>query len=124
MIATFVLAASLAGQASPAHEPPPEPAAVETTPDTPHQAATEHAAEGAQHAEGAEHASEGHEGPSEILMHHVTDRPLGYRLDLGPIHIEPTRHLVFFVLAGAAFGMFAVFYHLYKAYKAVTGGKS
>ena len=29
-----------------------------------------------------------------------------------------------FVLAGAAFGMFAVFYHLYKAYKAVTGGKS
>jgi F0F1-type ATP synthase assembly protein I len=29
-----------------------------------------------------------------------------------------------FVLAGAAFGMFAVFYHLYKAYKAMTGGKS
>ena len=29
-----------------------------------------------------------------------------------------------FVLAGAAFGMFAVFYHLYKAYKAVTRGKS
>ena len=29
-----------------------------------------------------------------------------------------------FILAGAAFGMFAVFYHLYKAYKAVTGGKS
>ena len=28
-----------------------------------------------------------------------------------------------FVLVGAAFGMFAVFYHLYKAYKTVTGGK-
>lgn len=28
-----------------------------------------------------------------------------------------------FVLAGAAFGMFAVFYHLYKAYKTMTGGK-
>jgi F0F1-type ATP synthase assembly protein I len=28
-----------------------------------------------------------------------------------------------FVLVGAAFGMFAVFYHLYKAYKAITGGK-
>lgn len=25
-----------------------------------------------------------------------------------------------FVLAGAAFGMFAVFYHLYKAYKSMT----
>ena len=29
-----------------------------------------------------------------------------------------------FVLVGAAFGMFAVFYHLYKAYKSMTGGKS
>jgi F0F1-type ATP synthase assembly protein I len=29
-----------------------------------------------------------------------------------------------FVLAGAAFGMFAVFYHLYKAYKSMTGRKS
>ena len=28
-----------------------------------------------------------------------------------------------FVLAGAAFGLLAVFYHLYKAYK-MTGGKS
>jgi hypothetical protein len=28
-----------------------------------------------------------------------------------------------FVLAGAAFGMFAVFYHLYKAYKSMTGGR-
>jgi F0F1-type ATP synthase assembly protein I len=28
-----------------------------------------------------------------------------------------------FILAGAAFGMFAVFYHLYKAYKSTTGGK-
>ena len=28
-----------------------------------------------------------------------------------------------FVLAGAAFGMFAVFYQLYKAYKTMTRGK-
>jgi len=28
-----------------------------------------------------------------------------------------------FVLVGAAFGMFAVFYHLYKAYKTMTRGK-
>jgi F0F1-type ATP synthase assembly protein I len=28
-----------------------------------------------------------------------------------------------FVLVGAAFGLFAVFYHLYKAYKAMTGGR-
>jgi len=28
-----------------------------------------------------------------------------------------------FVLVGAMFGLFAVFYHLYKAYKTVTGGK-
>jgi len=28
-----------------------------------------------------------------------------------------------FVLVGAAFGLFAVFYHLYKAYKTMTGGK-
>jgi F0F1-type ATP synthase assembly protein I len=28
-----------------------------------------------------------------------------------------------FVLVGAAFGMFAVFYHLYKAYKSMTGGR-
>ena len=28
-----------------------------------------------------------------------------------------------FVLVGAAFGMFAVFYYLYKAYKSMTGAK-
>ena len=28
-----------------------------------------------------------------------------------------------FVLVGAAFGLFAVFYHLYKAYRSMTGGK-
>jgi len=28
-----------------------------------------------------------------------------------------------FVLLGAAFGLFAVFYHLYKAYRSMTGGK-
>jgi F-type H+-transporting ATPase subunit a len=105
VIAAFVLAASLAGQAAPAHEPPP-PAAGETTPDAAHQPATEHGAEGAPHAEGAEHAAagehaaEGHEGPSEILMHHVTDQPLG-GFDLGPVRVEITKHLVFLVLASA-----------------------
>jgi F-type H+-transporting ATPase subunit a len=87
VITAFVLAASLAGQAAPAHEPPP-PAAERPAPDTPHQAATEHAAEG-------------HEGPSEILMHHVTDQSLGYGFDLGPLRLEITKHLVFFVLASA-----------------------
>jgi F-type H+-transporting ATPase subunit a len=87
MIAAFVLAASLAGQPTPAHEPPP-PTAGETTPDAPHQAATEH-------------ATEGHEGPSEILMHHVTDHSLGYAFALGPFRLEITKHLVFFVLASA-----------------------
>ena len=28
-----------------------------------------------------------------------------------------------FVLVGAAFGLLAVFYHLYRAYKTMTGGK-
>ena len=88
MIATLLLAAALAGQAPPAHEPAPAPAAVE-------QASAEHG------AEGAGHEAEGHEGPSEILMHHVTDRPIGPAFAVGPFHFQPTRHLAFFVLASA-----------------------
>jgi F-type H+-transporting ATPase subunit a len=85
MIAALMLAAALAGQAPPAHEPEAPQAA----------ATTEHA------AEGAGHEAEGHEGPSEILMHHVTDQPLGYGFNLGPVRLEVTKHLVFFVLASA-----------------------
>ena len=88
MIATLLLAAALAGQAPPAHEPAPAPAAVE-------QASAEHGAEGAGHEAG------GHEGPSAILMHHVTDRPIGPAFAVGPFHFQPTRHLAFFVLASA-----------------------
>jgi F-type H+-transporting ATPase subunit a len=88
MIATLLLAAALAGQAPPAHEPAPAPAAVE-------QASAEHG------AEGAGHEAEGHEGPSEILMHHVTDRPIGRAFAVGPFHFQLTRHLAFFVLASA-----------------------
>jgi len=88
MIATLLLAAALAGQAPPAHEAAPAPAAVE-------QASAEHG------AEGAGHEAEGHEGPSEILMHHVTDRPIGPAFAVGPFHFQPTRHLAFFVLASA-----------------------
>ena len=88
MIATLLLAAALAGQAPPAHEAAQAPAAVE-------QASAEHG------AEGAGHEAEGHEGPSEILMHHVTDRPIGPAFAVGPFHFQPTRHLAFFVLASA-----------------------
>ncbi len=35
-------------------------------------------------------AEDGHGGPSEVIMHHVTDQPLG---------LFPSKHLVFFVLA-------------------------
>jgi F-type H+-transporting ATPase subunit a len=50
----------------------------------------------------AEAAAPSHgESPAEILMHHVTDQPLPRlpHFDLGPLHLEPTWHWVFFVLA-------------------------
>jgi F-type H+-transporting ATPase subunit a len=82
MIATVLLAAALAGQAAPAHEPPATAPAVEQ-------------------ASPAGHEAEGHEGPSEILMHHVMDRPIGPAFDLGPLHLQLTRHLAFFLVAAA-----------------------
>ena len=73
------------------------------------------AAPHAQHAEGApsahpeatagaeETSDAGHEGPAEILMHHVLDRPLAPagHADYGGLHFEPTRHLLFFVIVSA-----------------------
>src|SRR5436309_2004802 len=43
-------------------------------------------------------APEGH-SPAEVLLHHVTDSALFRHVDLGPFHLEPTKHLVFFVAA-------------------------
>jgi F-type H+-transporting ATPase subunit a len=43
-------------------------------------------------------AKEGH-NPAEVLLHHVTDSPLSRHLDYGSLHFEPTKHLVFFVVA-------------------------
>ena len=80
MIASVLLAAALAGQAAPAHEPKPAPA--------------EHG------APEAGHEAEGHGGPSEILMHHVTDEKYGTFV-LGPLDLGPTKHLVFFLVAAA-----------------------
>jgi len=84
MIAALLLTAALA-QEPPAHEPAPAPA---------HEQATAAGHEAA-------HEGEGHGGPAEILMHHVVDRPMGPAFDLGPLHVQPTRHLVFFLLASA-----------------------
>ena len=94
MIAALVLTAALASQEPPAHEPTPVPAAAG-------QEAAGHEAAGRETVghEAAGHESEEEEGPAAILMHHVTDRPLGHRFGVGPLHLEPTRHLIFFVLA-------------------------
>jgi F-type H+-transporting ATPase subunit a len=43
-------------------------------------------------------AKEGH-SPAEVLLHHVTDSPWSRHIDVGPLHFEPTKHLVFFVMA-------------------------
>ena len=48
--------------------------------------------------EGAEPAAQGHASPSEILMHHVLDKPLGH-LVIGPLDLGPTKHLLFFLAA-------------------------
>ena len=45
-------------------------------------------------------APEGH-SPAEVLMHHVTDSRWFRHYDVGPVHFEPTKHLVFFVVAAA-----------------------
>jgi F-type H+-transporting ATPase subunit a len=43
-------------------------------------------------------APEGH-SPAEVLLHHVTDSALFRHVDWGPLHFEPTKHLLFFVIA-------------------------
>jgi F-type H+-transporting ATPase subunit a len=40
-----------------------------------------------------------HEGPSEILMHHVLDQHLAHVV-IGPFDLGPTKHLVFFMAVG------------------------
>jgi len=47
---------------------------------------------------GAAPAGAGHEGPAEILMHHVLDQRLGH-FYVGPFDLAPTKHLLFFVAA-------------------------
>jgi F-type H+-transporting ATPase subunit a len=106
MIAALVLAAALAGAQPPAHEPTPLPAAAEhqtpaATEAHPEAAGRETAGHEAAGHGSAERETEEHEGAAEILMHHVTDRSLGYSFDVGPLHLAPTRHLLFFVLASA-----------------------
>ena len=105
MIAALMLTAALASQPPPAEEHPapahteeshaataPEHGGEAPAPATGHEAATGHGATG--------HEAEGHEGPAEILMHHVTDARYGH-LMVGPLDLGPTKHLVFFVAAGA-----------------------
>jgi len=112
MIASVLLAAALAGQPPAAHEPAPAPATVEQASpaaapvegqhEAPaHDAGAPHAAAPAEHGgEAAGHEAEGHGGPSEILMHHVTDEKYGTFV-LGPLDLGPTKHLVFFLVAAA-----------------------
>jgi len=80
-------------QAAPAHPAPAAPPAVE---------APAHAATPAEHASGepvgaAHEAAGGHdEGPSTVIMHHVTDQPLA----VGPFTLK-SKHTVFFLGAMA-----------------------
>jgi F-type H+-transporting ATPase subunit a len=59
--------------------------------------AAEHAAM-AEHAHGG--AARGGHSPAEVLMHHVTDSVL-YTVNVGPLHLPITKHLVFFITAAA-----------------------
>jgi F-type H+-transporting ATPase subunit a len=83
--------------------PPP----AEHASPAPEAAATHEAAPGGEHAAPEEHGKGGeheeHVDAAEVLMHHVTDRPLPWfgHYDVGPIHLEPTRHWAFFILASA-----------------------
>jgi F-type H+-transporting ATPase subunit a len=78
-----------------AHEPAPaaSPAAEHAAPAEHASAPTEHGAPAGEHEGGeAEH------GPSEVLMHHVTDQPYApFGISLGP-----SKHLVFFLVAAVA----------------------
>ena len=44
-------------------------------------------------------AAVAHEGPSEILMHHVLDQHLAHVV-IGPFDLGPTKHLLFFIAVG------------------------
>jgi len=90
-------------QAAPVHEASPAPAATEAR-EAPAAEATELPGHGAE----AEH-----EGPSDVIMHHVTDVPL----KIGPL-VLPSKHLVFLLLAAALVIVFAQL-----AVRSYRGGK-
>jgi len=100
MILASALLALAMGQEPPTHEPAPAPhesaapahegaPAHDSTSPAEHGAAPEH--------EGGAAEEHGH-GPSEVLMHHVTDQPYApFGVNMGP-----SKHLVFFLIAAAA----------------------
>jgi F-type H+-transporting ATPase subunit a len=100
-------------QTAPAHEPPAAtPAPAE---------AAEHATPSAEHATpSAEHATGGHdEGPSTVIMHHVTDVPLAVGLPgREPWVVLPSKHTVF--LLGA---MLLVILIAQSAVRSYRGGR-
>ena len=106
MISILLLAAALsspppspAGHAAPAVE---EARPVAAPPEEHAQAAPTGHGDGAPAAHGEQAEGSGHEGPAEILMHHVLDRPLPVgHFDYNGLHFEPTRHLLFLVIAAA-----------------------
>jgi F-type H+-transporting ATPase subunit a len=106
MIPTLLLAAALSSP-SPTPERQAAPAVEQSRPDA--AAQTQHGegaptghGEAATGGHGEQAGGSGHGGPAEILMHHVLDQPLGIgHLDYGGLHFEPTRHLVFLVVAAA-----------------------
>jgi F-type H+-transporting ATPase subunit a len=84
--------------------PPEEPAAS-----APHGEAAE--------AGTAAHAAEsggGHEGPAEILMHHVVDVRYGH-IHVGGLDLGPTKHLYFF--GGAAFVVLVIVWLAMLSYR-------
>jgi F-type H+-transporting ATPase subunit a len=90
-MSALVLALLLQTAPAPAPEalPSPEPAATHAT------------VEGHAIATPAHAADEGHEGPSAVIMHHVTDVPLAIGPKDAPWLVLPSKHLVFFLLAAA-----------------------
>jgi F-type H+-transporting ATPase subunit a len=85
-------------QAAPGHgaqaaSPPPAPAPAEAGQAVP---AEGHAAAAPEHG-----ADAGHEGPSAVIMHHVTDVPVAIGPKGAPWVVLPSKHLVFFLLAAA-----------------------
>jgi F-type H+-transporting ATPase subunit a len=103
-------------QAAPVHVASPAPAATHAAeaPAAEAPAATSEAHAAAEEA-GADGrgAEAGHEGPSAVIMHHVTDVPLR----IGPL-VLPSKHLVFLLLAAALVIVFAQL-----AVRSYRGGK-